>query len=413
MKGKIKVLCLFDYLCDTGFGTVSKNIVSELKKEFGNNLVLHICAINYFGENFYQDENTYIISAKNNDEKSDAYGRFLFLKMINDIDDYDGVFVCQDLGIIVPIIQHLEYIKQSKKENNKKSFKSIFYFPIDNQIVWELTEGLEFFDLLVTYTEFAKNQIVKHRPELKTKIKVIPHGNNPKDFYELTASEKIKFRKEYFGDNADKFIISNINRNQPRKDIPNTIFGFIEAKKNWKELNEPFLYLHCNPKDALGWDITALMHQTDLVEDVDYKLIPYEYENFYVDVETLNKIYNASDCYLTTTMGEGWGLTYSEAAACKLPIIAPYSTSFIEMSENGKNAFMLYTLYPFCGINDSTIRQQTDLYEVADTIIEVAKQRYSGGDEISTKTERNYKWSKSLDWKIVCKSWINYFKEVF
>jgi glycosyltransferase involved in cell wall biosynthesis len=209
---------------------------------------------------------------------------------------------------------------------------------------------------------------LKHKPHLKSKIKVVPHGNNSKEFYPLPEEEIKEFRKGFFGEeNAEKFIITNINRNQPRKDIPNTIFGFIEAKNNWKEdLPKPFLYLHCHPQDPMGWDIRGIMLQTDLVENIDYKLLPKEMEEEMADMETLNKIYNASDVYLSTTLGEGWGLTFSEAMSVKLPVVAPYSTSFIEMSNYGKNAYMLDTLYPYCHTNDNVIREQTDIYEIAD-----------------------------------------------
>ena len=53
-----RILCLFDYIARTGYGTVSTNIVHELRKQFGQNLQLEIIAINYFGQEFYEDENT-------------------------------------------------------------------------------------------------------------------------------------------------------------------------------------------------------------------------------------------------------------------------------------------------------------------------------------------------------------------
>lgn len=298
-----KVLCLFDYVARTGFGTVSKNIVHELKKHYGNKLHLDIIAINYFGEPFQEDENTYVISARLNDVKDDPYGRYFFLKVLKE-NDYDGIFIMQDLGVIVSFMDVLVHIKQEKKDNNKKVFKSIFYTPVDCKLVYQLVKGLEFFDLLVTYTEYGRKEINRVRPELK--VKVIPHGNNSKDFY---PEKDEAFRKEYFGENADKFIITNINRNQPRKDFPNTIFGFIEAKEQWnKNIPEPFLYLHTHPKDPMGWDIRAIMLQTNLVEDKDYKLLPKEYEEGGCTTEIMNKIYNASDVHLTTTLGEGWGM---------------------------------------------------------------------------------------------------------
>jgi glycosyltransferase involved in cell wall biosynthesis len=124
----------------------------------------------------------------------------------------------------------------------------------------------------------------------------------------------------------------------------------------------------------------------------------------------VNKIYNASDVYLTTTLGEGWGLGFSEAAACKVPIIAPYTTSFMEMSGYGKNAYMLETIYPYVHTNDNAIREQTDIMEVGENILQVAKDKYSNSLDLKQKIEQNYKWVQKLDWKEVCKSWIEYFK---
>ena len=311
MKKPCKVLCLFDYQSFTGFSTVSTNVKRELKKHFGNDLQLDICAINYFGEPKEEADGTYVISAVKSAPKKDDFGRFGFLKILKESNEYDGIFIIQDLGVIVPIIKILEHIKTEKKAANQKSFKSMFYFPVDCKLIDKLVEGLEFFDCLVAYTEYGKNEVLRLRPELKTKIKVIPHGNNPKHFYSLPAEEILSFRKEYFGDNAEKFIITNINRNQPRKDIPTTIFAFIEAKKQWAEKglkNEPFLYLHMNAKDPMGHDLRAILRQTDLIEGKDYMLLDTDTANKGATIEMLNKIYNASDVYLTTTLGEGWGL---------------------------------------------------------------------------------------------------------
>jgi glycosyltransferase involved in cell wall biosynthesis len=410
MKQK-KILCWFDYVARTGFATVSKNIVSEIKKHYGNEFILEIVAINYFGEDYMEDEFTLVTSAKLNDGKKDDFGRNYFLKRLHDI-DYDGVFVCQDLGVVVPIIEVMQFIKNEKREKNRKQFKSIFYFPVDCKILKQITIDIEFFDVLVTYTEFGRNEVYRIRPELKGKVKVLPHGNNSKDFYPLSDEERKVFRKEYFGENADKFIITNINRNQPRKDIPNTIFGWIEARQNWpSNLPEPFLYIHCHPTDPMGWDLRAILWQyDDIVEDEHYKLLPKKYEQSMAGIDVLNSVYNASDVYLTTTLGEGWGLTFSEAAACKVPVIAPYTTSFMEMSGYGKNAYMLETIYPCCQFNDNVVREQTDIYEIAENLIQVAKDKISKAKDLQDKIDRNYEWVRKLEWTQVCKSWIEHFR---
>jgi glycosyltransferase involved in cell wall biosynthesis len=416
-----KILCLFDYgvHCYTGFATVSRNIKKEVKKALGNDIQLDICAINHFDDAYREEDGTFVFSAKLNDVKEDDFGRFLFMKVLQDAKDYDGIFIMQDITVICPIIEILEHIKREKKERGEKLFKSIFYFPIDCKIIPKTTDGLEFFDSVITYTEYGRKELLRLRPDLKSKIKVIPHGNSNREYYQISKEDSIEFRKEWFGEeNFNKFIITNINRNQARKDIPNTIFGFLEARKMWKEQNlpnEPFLYLHMHPKDPMGWDIRAIFMQIEeLREGRDYMLLPELYETTICPIEIVNKIYNASDVYLSTTLGEGWGLSLSEAAATKLPIIAPYSTSFIEMSGYGKRGYMLETLYPSCNMTN-VIREQTDIYEVAEKLIEVGKAHYNieGNDLMKSKVEEAYKWVNSLNWESVCKLWIKYFKETY
>lgn len=405
------VLIWCDYIAKTGYGTVSKNLVKEVRKHFGDNLKLEIIAINYFGESFYEDKNTYVNAIIDTD-KSDEHGRYLVLKKLRE-NSFDGIFILNDLGVVSPVLEVIDYINKEKRQHNLKQFKIIYYFPVDCEMIPELCKNLEICNLLVTYTEYGKAIVEKHRPELKGKIKTIPHGNNSKDFYPLPEEEIKKFRSEYFGHNASKFIITNVNRNQPRKDLPNTIFGFMAAKEMWSNTGQqPFLYLHCHPQDPMGWDLRVILKQTDLIEDKDYKLLPKELENNLADVDTLNKIYNASDLFLTTTLGEGWGLSFSEAASCRIPIIAPNSTSFIEMSGYGKNAWMLKNLYKFVN-NDNFIRYQTDQYEVGEKILQVFIEKTTDDKEYRIKIQRSFEWAKSLEWNLVCKKWIEYFKQYF
>lgn len=424
MKKPCKILCLHDYNAHTGFATVTKNVKRELKNHFKEDIQLDICAINYFGEPYTEEDGTYVISAVKSAPKKDDFGRYGFLKILKESNEYDGVFIIQDLGVIVPIIEILKFIKSEKAKNNQKLFKSIFYFPVDFKLMDILVKDLEFFDCLIAYTEYGRKCVLDLRPDLKGKVKVIPHGNNPKDFYRLPLNEILEFKEKYFGKhNLNKFIITNVNRNQPRKDIPNTIFAFVEAKNRWKEEGltiEPFLYLHLNTKDPMGWDIRAILKQTDLIEGKDFKLLDSEYNTKDgMPVDMLNKVYNATDLYITTTLGEGWGLTLTEAMATKTPIICPLSTSFIEMTDNGKRAYTIDTLIPTCSYFDNVIREQCDLFETADMIIHIAKglegqlEDIGFMDNYNNRIENAYKWVNSLDWKEVCKSWIKYFKETY
>ena len=97
MKKPTKVLCLFDYKSFTGFSSVSTNIKRELKQYFGSDLQLDICAINYFGEPIEEEDGTYVVSAPKSASKHDDFGRFGFMKILKESNEYDGVFIIQDL----------------------------------------------------------------------------------------------------------------------------------------------------------------------------------------------------------------------------------------------------------------------------------------------------------------------------
>lgn len=380
----------------------------HIRKHFENRVVFDICAVNYFAEP-YEEEGGTVFSAKRSDVKNDDFGRFVFLKVLKE-DDYDGIFIIQDLGVIQPIIPILESIQQEKREQGRIPFKSVWYFPVDCRLFPTLTKNIEFFDQLVTYTEFARQEVLRLKPSVRGKMSVVYHGSNPKDFYPMSEEKRQEARKKHFGSNADKFIITNVNRNQPRKDLPNTIFGFIEARANWTYDRKPFLYLHAHPNDPMGWDLRALLMQTDLEEDVDYQLIHKRWETNMATVEEVNEIYNASDLYVTTTLGEGWGLGVTEAMATRLPVIIPNTTSLSEIGGNGSRAYMLDTIIPFCGSNDNIIREQTDYIEVFERIVEVAGLVLSG--KTKEKLDKAQEFTKNIEWKQLAKRWIECFDKI-
>ena len=412
MNKQIHMLCLFDYNAITGFATVSKNLISNWKRQFGDNLKIDIVAVNYFGEDYNEGINIRVISAKKKDVAKDDFGRYVFMRSLADI-DYDLVFILQDLGVIIPLVPHLKKIQDDKKEAKRKLFKSIFYFPVDFALTPNLAVGIDFFDQLATFTEYGRKMLLNLNPELKSKIKVIPHGNNMKNYYPIESQkEKADFRKQFFGDNADKFIVGCVNRNQSRKDIPTTIFGFMEY---WESHNKnALLYLHMDPKDPMGWDLRTILKQTPLVEGIDY-MFPPETEKGYkgTSVEDMNKIYNSLDVFLSTATGGGWELTVTEAMACRVPTIIPRHTSFqILGGDNAERTYYIQTLYPIVATVDNIIRFQSDLYEIADTLDLIHRQLDQGESEVYNKIDAAYKFVESLDWKDISKKFADDIKRL-
>jgi glycosyltransferase involved in cell wall biosynthesis len=402
-----KILCLFDYNSFTGFAQVSKNLIANWKETFKEKVFFDIVAINYFGDDYVEGENTRIISAKKKDIGSDDFGRHVFLATLYR-GDYDAVFIMQDLGVIVPIIKHLHEIKEKRGAEGKKSFKSFFYFPVDFELNANLVKGLSFFDEIYTYTEYGRGRVARWNWSLKDKVKVVPHGNNPNDFYQhtwwMTTDD---FRKEYYGEeNAKKFIVGCVNRNQSRKDIPNTIMGFNEYHEKYD--TDCFLYLHMNPNDPMGWNLKVICDQLGMKEGINYMFPSVKDYNEGVDLKKLNNIYNSFDLFLSTATGEGWGLTITEAMATKTPVIAPNHTSIAEIGDKGNRIFLLEKLSPVVHMADNIIRFQTDIDEIADKIKEVRDfikeaEESENCNELDDKIEKAWKYVRGLEWKYISK----------
>jgi len=421
-----RILCFFDYHTTTGYGTVTKNLVRLIKDYFGDKIQLDILAMNYFGKPYMlPDKSTVVISAAEigkDSGKTDPMerDRFGFLKCLKtgdrDNKPYDGVFVLNDVSLIAPIVSVMEMLKLEKKTANppQKQFKTILYAPSDGRLFPLLMKDIEKLDMLITFTEYAKREMEAVKPELKGKINIIPHGTNTKDFHPIEDKDAVfKFREEYFcGDTANKYIISNINRNQPRKDIPSTIFAFMRLKEIWQDHNiKPFLYLHMNPKDPQGWNLPALLAQTPLQELEDYMLIPSDIENHGASTEMLNKIYNASDLYVTTTHGEGWGLSVTEAMTCKVPVVAPLNTSIKEITLDGALIYGMDKFYPSCNTVDCLVRERVSHEQTATTLLRAFQQRGSVGQK--AMIDAAYEHVSKYTWESAAKQFCKYFEQVY
>jgi glycosyltransferase involved in cell wall biosynthesis len=131
-------------------------------------------------------------------------------------------------------------------------------------------------------------------------------------------------------------------------------------------------------------------------------------ENGQVPVETLNKIYNSLDVYVSTAIGGGWELTVTEAMACKVPCILPDHTSLGELGADDR-AKLLVELSEICHVDDNNIRLRCLKEEVGEAILETAKNKAL----TEYRVEQAYEWVQQLNWDNVCEEWINLWNDVY
>ena len=400
------VLFYGDFNCDTGFGQVSKELVNNWAKD--KNLKIVVFAINDFGDKPYEylPNVTVIPALSTSKEKKDIYCRIEFLALLFE-NDFDVVFCLNDIEIFNAMGEHFKNVKTEKLKLNKPNFKSMVYFPIDSEPRLIDLKVLSIFDEVITYTEYAKGVMKPLVSDTQfKKIKVIPHGCNTTDFFPLSLKEKLQAKLEILGEgNEDTFLFGSVNRNSARKDLASLIMGFAMFKHTSQA--NAVLYLHCNPLDPSGINIFRLCDRVGLEVGKDV-IVPKNYnENKGYDVAKLNRIYNAFDCFITTTTAEGWGLTITEAMATKTLVVCPKHTSLTEISDNGENTISFMYLQQSVFLNDfEKIRFTSNPVEVS-TIMGVVYNLRHDEQEIqdlaSAKIQNAYDKVSAMSWELVAK----------
>lgn len=176
--------------------------------------------------------------------------------------------------------------------------------------------GLNGLKLAIFWTEFGMHEAGKggHRGAAT----VVPLGV---DLRIYSPGDRLEARRALGMQGAvDKvFIVGNVNRNQPRKRLDLTLRYFAEWIQQ-QRVKDAYLYLHLCPTGDDGYDVPQLARYYG----VDKRVIFIQPEIGPGDPEErLVNTYRSFDVQVSTTQGEGWGLTTMEGMACGIPQIAP------------------------------------------------------------------------------------------
>ena len=380
----------------TGFGIVNKHIAKLLTNEYKASI--DWLAINYDG-NPHQLNYRLYPALHPMSAQPDSFGRDYICQMLLEVRP-DILFIHLDLFNIAPVIKQIKEIQQ-KLIKAGHPFQIIGLFPIDGVVHNFEAEIIKEFDFPITYTNWGKDLCLKIDPILDIKV-ISPGGYSEKDFYPINNPN---LKREVFGFN-DKFVITSINRNTQRKQLPLLLEALALVKKTHPNV---FLYIHANPNEfglnlQLVADRLGLRYQTDYLTPT-----PNFAEHKGTTIKNLNDIYNASDLIISAATGEGWGLSVcTEAPAtktlCLLPNIEP-------LNENLNNNAVYYKADSAAYFeNDiSRLRPIPDYKDMAIKIKEI----------IDNQADKKYKsikvaaskWVKQFTLKEINKKWIDIFNK--
>lgn len=398
-KEKAKILVIGDGVVPTGFSRVIHSMIKNIPKD---GYEFHHLAVNYSGDPHEFDHKIY--PARLAGIPTNPLGFDRIPQMLNQIKP-EIIFILNDIWIIK------EYLKVIRNVYNYKTVpKIVVYFPVDGEGYRK--EWFDDFDVVsktCVYTEFGKEQVKSVYPGLE--VEIIPHGIDIEDFYPLNEDRQ-EYKKEFYKGNKtinpESFIVLNANRNQPRKMLDVSIYGFALFARDKDDVR---YHHHAGLQDS-GWDIISLaeIFSKELGYDVSKKLILSNQQEGVQTVSDgkLNEYYNASDVGLNTSTGEGWGLVSMEHAVTGAPQIVPNHSACTEIYSDC--AIMLEPKMTFRGYETLLKRKYVAAEDVANALnsLYTNKELY---DEIAKKAYDKFT-SPKYSWKNIAKLWDNIFKEI-
>jgi glycosyltransferase involved in cell wall biosynthesis len=123
--------------------------------------------------------------------------------------------------------------------------------------------------------------------------------------------------KEHFGFRGRRLLL-RADRNATRKFYYRLLEAFVPIARADPLVD---LLLHCQPLDVDGNDLPSEVAR--LPVDMQKRIWFTGMHDTFVglDEQGLVALYNAADLYVSTTGGEGFGLTLAEALACEVPVV--------------------------------------------------------------------------------------------
>ena len=297
----------------TGVGWYIYNIVKELSKSDKNDYVAEF--INFMGRHDVKIQIDYDIKIKQNKLLTYTMYNFLTKKMNishnlifgtkSDIYHFFNFTIPKNIkGKVIVTIYDTVFFSAPETMGDMKAISEYKY-------------AAERSDLILTISESAKSDIIKHFNVDEKKIEIVTPGIDlEKYLHNYTDIELENVRKKY---KLPENYILYLGTIEPRKNIERTIKAFIKYKK---EVKDDLKFVIVGGK---GWKYDNIMK---LIESMGTDIIL----TGYIDEEDKIPIYKLAQLFAFPSLYEGFGMPVLEAMAAGVPVITSNVSSLPEVA---------------------------------------------------------------------------------
>lgn len=292
---KGRVLWIGDAVVPTGFGRVTHSILEHLCQEWD----VIVSGVNYDGA-----AHSYPYKIMPAWQGGDMWGMDRF------------AHVCAEFAPDVVIINNDWWNVAGFIKEAPPGLPLVGYMPVDGaNLNPAVIPQLNQLAAAIWYTDFGHQEAVK--AGFRGERHVIPHGLDASQFKPVDRGVARRLLELPLAEDA--FVVGNVNRNQPRKRLDLTLQYFAEWVHRHR-VPEARLLLHCAKQDA-GWDLESVARYYNIADRLVFTSVASMREG--MDAARMPLVYSSMDVQVSTTLGEGWGLTTMEGMACGVPQIVP------------------------------------------------------------------------------------------
>ena len=305
-----KILWIADGGCNTGFGRVTHALGDRLVEK-GHDV--HVLAANHKGDPWPTKVHLYPAAMR---DQYDTYGMKRVIELLDGIRP-DVVFMLNDPQVLRKII----FENRHDPMRLLSRHRIISYIPVDGYHMPSIYEPVFVGTSPITMSKFGQEQIPGS--------KMVYHGVDTHEFWPVSSQTPITLSdgtvlktkaecREAAGLPKDVFLVGRVDRNTGRKDFGATWKALQPVMKRHPDV---MAYFHCKADERTGVNMEALLSRDR--DTMKQFRLPAGHDPMYgLTVQDLNALVNSFDVFVSTSRGEGFGMTIAEALACGVPVIA-------------------------------------------------------------------------------------------
>lgn len=386
-----KILWHGDAGCHTGFARVTHAIGERLVRDYGHDIT--VLAVNHEGDywpsTLEPDKPTPLkLYRPKRFLGSDMWGYSRVIEMLGRTEP-DVVVEYNDPDVLMELLHENQY----DPTKILLQYRPILtYLPCDGYNLPREWQKLVKITNVVAMSKYGQDNYPGS--------KMVYHGVDTDQFWPvaekpIVTSTGITCRtkkdcKDVFGFDKDGFLVLRVDKNSGRKDFGATFQALVPFMKRHKDVQ---VHLHTQTKQmASGVPLEKLVHREPEIDPKRWFFpgLTNSWEGW--AQEDLNVLFNAADLFISTSRGEGFGLTLAESLACGVPVIAQNVSAIPETVGPGGRLIEPQRLITVPSGEDVWLADIEAFTEALEYLYESAGARRSLGEAGVEHVRANFDW---------------------